>query len=107
MEDFEQQQFEEFKQQKRPLDLLVKIFSSSRGDRSLPTLVEFIPDDTSTAERVDKYLLELRIIRRYPNLDECMNICHMFAIRARVTKGGNYLGHIFEDGKSDINNLNQ
>jgi hypothetical protein len=104
MEDFEQAP-EEFFQQKRPLNLVVKIFSSLRKEKAPPVVVEFSPDDSSTAERVDKYLHELRMKRSYPNFDECMNISHMFGIRARVTKMDNYLGHIFENGDSDVKNM--
>ena len=92
---------QQLQSQKRPLELMARLLPRRRTTEKAFVIVDFSPDDSEQAKRIDRHLLQLRHERRYPNLQECSHICRAYGVRGRVTFLGDYVGHIFEDGKPD------
>lgn len=100
-DDQEEEHQRKNKEQKKEkhYELTVRLFP--RRKDAGPVFIDFSPDESELAAKIDRYLYDLKRERRFPDLGECSNICRMFGVRARATQAGVYRGHLFEDGQVD------
>ncbi len=86
---------DEERPQRRGFSGTTKIFDN-RNKRTI--VVEFSPDTTEQMKDLDRLVSDQR---DSPSVDRCIMLCQEAGIRARVLVGGQYIGHIYDDGTCD------